>query len=48
MKEKQYCDKFSKDFKNSPHEKNLKKTKQNPWGTSSQSSGINGCFLIPT
>ena len=27
IKQKQYCNKFSKDFKNGPHEKNLKKKK---------------------
>ena len=25
IKQKQYCDKFNKDFKNGPHQKNLKK-----------------------
>ena len=29
MKQKQYCDKFNKDFKNGPHQKNLKKKKIN-------------------
>ena len=27
MKQRQYCNKFNKDFKNSPHQKNLKKVK---------------------
>ena len=26
IKQKQYCNKFNKDFKNGPHQKNLKKT----------------------
>ena len=28
IKEKQYCNKFNKDFKNGPHQKNLKKKKK--------------------
>ena len=28
-KQKQYCEKFNKDFKNGPHEKNLKRVKVN-------------------
>ena len=29
IKQKQYCNKFSKDFKNGPHQKILKKKKKN-------------------
>ena len=28
IKQKQYCNKFNKDFKNGPHQKNLKKKKK--------------------
>ena len=28
IKQKQYCNKFNKDFKNGPHQKNLKKKKE--------------------
>ena len=28
IKQKQYCNYFNKDFKNSPHQKNLKKKKE--------------------
>ena len=28
-KQKQYCNKFNKDFKNGPHQKNFKKKKKN-------------------
>ena len=28
IKQKQYCNYFNKDFKNSPHQKNLKKKKR--------------------
>ena len=39
IKQKQYCNKFNKDFKNGPHQKNLKKKKGNvngrlPWRSS--------------
>ena len=33
IKQKQDCNKFNKDFKNSPHQKNLKKNKRNEEGT---------------
>ena len=29
LKQKQYCNKFTKDFKNGPHQKNLQKKKKN-------------------
>ena len=29
IKQKQYCNKFNKDFKNGPHQKKLKKKKKN-------------------
>ena len=30
IKQKQYCNKFNEDFKNGPHQKNLKKKKELP------------------
>ena len=36
IKQKHYCNKFNKDFKNGPHQNNLNKKEASTWGLSSE------------
>ena len=42
IKQKQYCNKFNKDFKNGPHQKNSKKPKQQYCTSTKAVTWING------